>query len=469
MTVENEKISHSSWLILGILSCLGLIAMYAETMVLPAIPAFIKDFQIPYSTSAWVLSAYMISGAVSTPIAGKLSDMYGRKKVLLVVLSIYSAGILAGGFATSLPFMLVARAAQGIGISMFPIAFGIIRESIPEKKLAVAQSIFTATFPAGATIGLLVGANIIQHYGWHATFFTVFPIAVILGLVISRFIRINSSTHLEKTPLDVKGSIMLAITVITFLIGISYLENNSDQITLSIASFVIAAISLTIFIIVEKKSAAPLIDFKLLTNQVLLLAIMILLIVGMCTFMVYQTIPIMIQSPKPLGFGGNEITTATVQLPFMIIFLLGSIMSGFALNRIGNKKLTAIGTILATVGFFSLLFFHSTEHMVSVSLAIIASGLSLGFTGGFNIVLLSTPLRFAGIALGMTLLLNLIGQSIGPSIAAMYQQANQATATGIAGRFPTPEAYNMIFLTAAIISLASVAFALTVVKRVKEA
>jgi MFS family permease len=182
--------------------------------------------------------------------------------------------------------------------------------------------------------------------------------------------------------------------------------------------------------------------------------------------MVYQTIPIMIQSPQPLGFGGSELTTATIQLPFMIIFLIGSIMSGFALNKIGNKRLTAIGTIVSTIGFFSLLLFHSSDYMVTITLAIIAAGLSLGFIGGFNIVLLSTPIQFAGIALGMTLLLNLIGQSIGPSIAGMFQQMHRATVQGVSGSFPTPEAYNLIFLTAAVISLTSVVFALSLNKKV---
>ena len=468
MTVEKEKINRSAWLILCTLSCLGLIAMYAETMVLPAIPAFIRDFEMPYSTSFWILSSYMIAGAVATPIVGKLSDVYGRKKILLIVLSVYSAGILAGGFANSLPFMLAARAAQGVGISMFPIAFGIIREVLPENKLAVGQSVFTATFPAGATIGLLAGANIIQNYGWHATFFTVFPVAVILGLFILKFIHVGSLPHIpeNKMSIDIKGSVVLAITIISFLVGISYLENNTGQGFESIICFAVAGISLAAFIAIEKRTDSPLIDFKLLTNKMLLFGILILLIVGLCTFMVYQTIPIMIQSPQPLGFGGTELTTATIQLPFMIIFLIGSITSGFALNKIGNKRLTAIGTIISTVGFFSLLLFHSTDYMVTITLAIIAAGLSLAFIGGFNIVLLSTPIQFSGIAIGMTLLLNLIGQSIGPSIAGMYLQMYRSTVQGFSGSFPTPEAYNLIFLTAAAISLTSVVFALSLNRKV---
>ena len=468
MTLEKEKIDRSAWLILGTLSCLGLIAMYAETMVLPAIPAFIRDFGMPYNTSSWILSSYMIAGAVATPIAGKLSDVYGRKKILLIVMLIYSTGILAGGFANSLPFMLAARAAQGVGISMFPIAFGIIREVLPEKKLAVGQSVFSATFPAGGTLGLLVGAGIIQNYGWHATFFTVFPVAVILGLFILKFIHIGSLQHIpeNKTSIDIKGSVALAITIISFLGGISYLENNTGQGFESIIFFAVTIVSLTVFIAIEKRTSFPLIDLKLLTNKMLLFGILILLIVGLCTFMVYQTIPIMIQSPQPLGFGGTELTTAAIQLPFMIIFLIGSITSGFALNKIGNKRLTVIGTIVSTVGFFSLLLFHSSDYMVTITLAIIAAGLSFAFIGGFNIVLLSTPIQFAGIALGMTLLLNLIGQSIGPSIAGMFEQMHRSTIQGVSGSFPTPEAYNLIFLTAAAISLTSVVFALSLNRKV---
>jgi MFS family permease len=182
--------------------------------------------------------------------------------------------------------------------------------------------------------------------------------------------------------------------------------------------------------------------------------------------MVYQTIPILVRSPQPLGFGGDAVVTASVQLPFMIVLLVGTIMSGFILNKVGNTRLTLLGTIISAIGFFSLLLFHSTEFMVSVTLAIISAGLSLSITGGFNIVLLSAPIQATGIALGMTLLLNLVGMSIGPSIAAAFQQTYQGTVEGVAGeQFPTQEAYNLIFLTAAIISLAAIALALALARR----
>lgn len=138
---------HTDWkIILGILSCLGLVVMFDETMILPAIPDFIREFNISYSTATWILSAHIISVAVMTPIVGKLSDIYGKKKILLIIMAVYAVGIMSGRFATGIEFMIISRLAQGIGLAMFPIAFAIIRDVLPEKKLAIGQTIFGSTF-----------------------------------------------------------------------------------------------------------------------------------------------------------------------------------------------------------------------------------------------------------------------------------------------------------------------------------
>ena len=106
-------------------------------MLLPAIRDIIREFNISYSTSSWILTAYLISGAVATPIAGKLSDIYGRKKMVLSILVIYIIGICIGGISTNLSVLLLARIIQGIGFLMFPIAIGIIRDQLPMDKLAI--------------------------------------------------------------------------------------------------------------------------------------------------------------------------------------------------------------------------------------------------------------------------------------------------------------------------------------------
>jgi MFS family permease len=452
--------------------------MFDETMILPAIPDFIRDFNISYSTSSWLLSAYIIAAAVMTPIAGKLSDIYGKKKILLIVMAVYAVGILAGRFATNIEFMLAARAAQGVGMAMFPIAFGIIREVLPEKKLAIGQTIFSSTFSGGAIVGLVGGAAIIQNFGWQATFLAILPVAIALWLIIVRFVRVQSPASMEAgievgngnpsndQTIDIKGTLALAATIISFLAGISFLESNSASAGYQVAGlFAASGVSLATFILIEKRVHSPLLDFKLMTSKSFLPPTIILMLVFMSIFMVYLTIPVMVRSPQPLGFGGDAVAVAGVQLPFMVVLLIGTIMSGFILNKIKNSKLTLIGTVISTIGFFTLLMFHSTESMVSIGLAILATGLSLSITGAFNIILLSVPMQVTGIALGMTLLLNLVGMSVGPASAGVFQQMYQGTVEGVAGQFPTQDAYNLIFLTAALISLASVALALAVSRR----
>ena len=466
MSRVESDIHRSGWRTLIILSCLGLIVMFDETMILPAIPDFIRDFNISYSTSSWLLSAYIIAAAVMTPIGGKLSDIYGKKKILLIIMAVYAVGILAGRFAINIEFMLAARIAQGVGMAMFPIAFGIIREVIPEKRLAIGQTMFSSTFSGGAVVGLVGGAAIIQNFGWQATFLAILPAAIALWLIVARFVQIEDMASMESgigvdnvnlskfSIIDIKGTLSLAATIIAFLAGITLLEGNSDGAVYQVAGlFVVSGVSLTVFIVIERKAQLPLLDFLAPT--------IILMLVFMSIFMVYLTIPVMVRSPSPFGFGGNAVAVASVQLPFMIVLLIGTITSGFILNRVKNTKLMLFGTTISTIGFIVVLLFHATENMLSVGLTILAAGLSLSISGGFNLILLSVPMRVTGIALGMTLLLNLVGMSVGPALSGVFQETFKGTAQGVSGYFPTDHAYNIIFVTATLVSLASVVIALS--------
>lgn len=507
--------STSAWFTLAILGSTILITLYGETMLLPAIRDIIRDFDISYSTSSWILTAYLISGAVATPIAGKLSDIYGRKKMVVTILIVYILGISAGGFSTNISLLLVARVIQGIGISMFPIAFGIIRDQLPKEKLAVGVGIFSSMFAAGSVVGLAVGGNIIQSFGWHATFLSIVPVAIILWVIINRFIRddntrsevvekeetsLQTDANAKSGPhptsagadssnrrknLDLKGAITLAVTIASFLLALTYVGNSSGSsgssnvsaFTTQIIVVLLALLSigsLASFIIIERRASSPLIELSLIGGKILLPANVIILIFGMTMFMVYQTIPILVRSPHPFGFGGDAVASAMVQLPFMIVFLVFAPSSGFIVSKIGNLKPTAIGTVIMTVGFFSLFMFHSTESIVAINLAIVAIGISLIQVGAFNITMEYTPRQFSGVSLGMSVVLLLIGSSIGPAIAAIYMQTHQEVISkgvnsgisGSGGSFPSPISYNLIFLTAALVSTISILFVIVLKRRI---
>jgi MFS family permease len=154
----------SPWITLAIMSSVGLISMFADTMILPAIPDLINDFKISYNTSSWILASFLITGAVITPIAGRLSNIYGKKKILLIILGIYAIGISVAALSNNFTSLLIARVIQGIGVPIFPIALGIIRDTFTPEKLAVAQGIISSMFSAGAVIGVAVGGIIIKNF-----------------------------------------------------------------------------------------------------------------------------------------------------------------------------------------------------------------------------------------------------------------------------------------------------------------
>jgi len=473
----SDKIPRSAWKTLAILSLIATMVMYAETMLVPAIPDLIKDFSISYSTSSWILTTYLIAGAIMTPISGKLSDIYGKKKVLLIIMIIYAAGVSAGGFTTNIYSMLLVRLVQGIGMSMFPIAFGIIRDQFPRSKIAIGQGIITSMFAAGAVIGLVGGGHLIQNFGWQATFFSIIPIVLSLLVIIKRFIHIDETekfqpstvdreTQKSKNKIDIPGAIALAVSVTSFLLVLTFMENNTTNSYLVFELAAIAIGFLALFVIIEKRTTFPLIDFKVLLHKSILPANIMVMIVGLSMFMVFQTIPVLVRSPIPLGFGEDPLTTANVQLPFALVLLIFGPTSGFIISKLGSIKPIIAGSIISTTGFCFLFLFHSTESSVAASLAVLSTGLSLTNVGAMNIVMLSTPKQSTGVSLGMSTLIRIIGSSIGPSIAGMYMQTNQMIISGIAGRFPSAYSYNLIFLTATIISLASIIIAIILWKTV---
>jgi fucose permease len=234
----------------------------------------------------------------------------------------------------------------------------------------------------------------------------------------------------------------------------------------------VSVISLILFVRTEKKAPSPLIDFKLLKNKTILSANIINMIVGLTALMVvYQTLPILIRSPPPAGFGGDVTSIAQVQLPYMIVSLIFSVASGFVISKFGNLKPTTIGTIIASVGFFILFMFHSSEAAIASVLILVAIGLALMQIGSVNVVLMSTPKQFSGISLGMNLLIYLMGASVGPVIAGSFLQANQviieSETNNISASFPSPESYDLTFLTAALIAVISIVFSMFLISSTK--
>jgi MFS family permease len=501
---KSEKIPASAWKLLVMLSCIATMVMYAETMLIPAIPDLIMHFHVSYSMSSWILTSYLIAGAVMTPIAGKLSDVYGRKKMLLIIMGIYTIGVSMAGFAPNISFMIIARAVQGIGMSMFPIAFSIIRDQFPRSKISIGQGVITSMFASGAVIGLTVGGLIVENYGWQSTFFTIIPISIALLLTIWRLINIVDTRKVGQSAsqsdvlsydtdnfditdigdkaekfafskmsnlIDIKGAIALTITIISFLLVLTLIETSSSNSMISFEELffiILGLVSFIAFVKIESQEKYPLVDLKLMLNKAILPANLIIMLVGFSMFLVFQTIPILVRNPEPIGFGEDAISAGRIQLPFAIVLLIFGPTSGYIVSKLGSLRPVILGTTITSAGFLGLFLFHSSELLVSINLGILSTGLSLTSVGAMNVIILSTPRQFSGISLGMSTLMRIIGSSIGPALAATYMQMNQTllSPSGVPLFYPSSLSFNLIFLSAVITSLASTGLAVMLRQRV---
>jgi MFS family permease len=181
-------------------------------------------------------------------------------------------------------------------------------------------------------------------------------------------------------------------------------------------------------------------------------------------FMAYPAIVQLVRSPMPLGFGGDAVDAANVQLPFMIMFLVFASVTPLIINRIGKLNPIIIGALASLIGSLGLLMFHSTEIAVSTNLAIIASGLSMTITATWNIVVSSSPKSFIGISVGVGALLLFIGMAIGPALAGVYMESHE-TIDGVQGSYPSLGSYNLVYLTSGLLSAVSLGFVLMLKRR----
>jgi MFS family permease len=485
--------NRSARFLLVLLSSTLLVIMFSETMLLPAIPEIMQDFNIPYSTAAWIFSAYLIVAAVMTPIAGKLSDIYGNKKILLILLILYVVGVVAGGFSDNISFLLASRIIQGVGLAAVPVAFSIIRDSFPPEKLSMPVGVFSSAASGGSVVGLLIGASIIQNFGWHATFLFIAPAAMIVTFMIARFVPTDDKfkqlqqqqEHLQpsvndnnsgeknvsnrrKSMIDIKGAIALSATITSFLIALTFIENsNSLENSIGIAgiSFILSAASLILFIFIEKRTKMPLIDLWLIKQRILFPTYVMMIVTGTTIFLVYPTIVQLVRSPQPAGFGGDAVYAAYVQLPFMLVFLIFSSATSYIISKLGKIMPTVLGSAISIAGEVGLLMLHSTGLLVSINLTIIAIGLALTMTAIWNLIVSSAPREFMGISTAIGALLSFIGMAIGPALAGTYMHTFYISIEGIAGLYPSPESFNMIFFTAAALSAVSLTFSLLLKRR----
>jgi MFS family permease len=427
--MENRPKRKTTW-ILVILASMAMMVMFIEIMLVPALPLIGQDFPDQTEWLPWVLSIYLLVGAVATPLVGRLGDIYGKKRVLIVVMIIYFVALVGCGFSLeisnallgyqSINVLLFFRALQGIGMGMFVLAFGIVRDTFPEDRVPVAIGLISAMFSVGVGLGLVGGGYITSVAKWTDAFHIVAPIFG--ALIIAAYYLIHDPVLVRKGSIDYPGAFTLGIGIMALLLALTQGEewgwSSSGVITL----FAVAAVSLVVFIIIEMRSRDPIVRPSLMAKRGILGGNVVALFVGLCMFMVYQTVPFFLLTPTEAGgyFGLTDtLEVGLYMLPSSLAQLAVGPLGGRFSKKIGASNVLAIGVGILTVGFVSLVFLNSTFWQLMFSLIIFGVGVALCMVSMINVVVQSCPREEFGVASGMNTLFRIVGGSIGPVLASV--------------------------------------------------
>ncbi|MDE1846206.1 MAG: MFS transporter [Candidatus Micrarchaeota archaeon] len=394
-----------------------IIVMYIETMIISSLPSIAKQFDVNAANVSLVLSMYIVAGVALSPIVGKLADIYGKKKVLIRVLAIYSISVALTGFAPNFTSLVILRAFQGIGLTVFPLAISLIQEQFPRDKVPQALGIVGAMFGAGMSIGLPIGSFVSNTYGWQITYFTAVPFVLLFSILIGLFIK--ESRHMQPdAKVDYIGSIGLAVFLGSLVFALSEGATFGWGSNAIILLFAFAILVFALLIPYEKKNADAVLDFNLLKIRNVVAANLIFLAVGIGIFLAYQTFVYQFESPVPTGYGQSIFATGLLMVPFAIMSLIIPPIVGRFLPRFGVKPFYLFGSALTILGFLVAAFAPSILYLV-IGAALVGIGLSGLNIPTMNLLVLSVEGRQIGLAASMNSVFGFFGSALGAPIAGV--------------------------------------------------
>ena len=205
-----------------------ILILYVHTSLTPALTLMVDYFDTDYGTVSWVLTAYLVSGAAVTIVIGRLADIYGAKKMLLLVFLCYIIGTVLGGFAQNIYTLIVFRTIQGVAVAVVPITVRIARDMFPKEKFPYAQGVILSMYQGGSAIGLVLGAAVVYYGGWQAVFYSAIPFALMFFFLLWKFIPKDSVTLPKNTAYNDKvprrhGRVIDIPGIITMVLAICYI------------------------------------------------------------------------------------------------------------------------------------------------------------------------------------------------------------------------------------------------------
>jgi EmrB/QacA subfamily drug resistance transporter len=394
-----------------------------QSLVTPVLPTIQAGLHTTQNTVTWVLTAYLLSASIFTPIMGRLGDMFGKERFLVVALIALTVGSLLAAVASSVGVMIFARVIQGVGGGVLPLSFGIIRDEFPKERVAGAVGVIAA---AAAGFGIVVAGPIVDALDYHWLFWIP---AIVLALAgIAAHLVVPESPVRTAGRISWSAAVLLSGWLVALLVGISEAPSWGWASARVIGLLALAVLLAVGWVVVESRSAHPLIDMKMMRIPTVWTTNLVALLFGVGMYAAFAFLPEFLQTSSSAGYGfGASITqSGLILLPASAaMFLLGS-LSGRLSRRFGAKSVLVAGALISIVTFALLTFAHTQIWEILLAMVIQGVGFGLAFASMSNLVVQAVPPEQTGVASGMNANIRTIGGSIGAAVMSSIVTAGAA-------------------------------------------
>ncbi|REE99577.1 MFS transporter [Thermomonospora umbrina] len=448
--------------VVPLLAFLGVMA-YALSMavVTPALPLIQEGLGTTPGGAAWALTAMTLSAAVGTPLIGRLGDMFGPRRVLLVVLAVTVVGMVVAALATSLPVLLAGRAVAGVGGGVFPLAYTIIRDVYPPHRTASAVGLMSSMLGLGGALSWVIAGPIIDWFGWRWLLWV--PVAGLLPGLAAAWWIVPRSPRRSAERIDWWGAVLFAAWLVC---GLTALTQGpawgwADPAVLGLLGA--AAALAGCWLLVESRVAAPLVDLRLMRRRGVWTANAASMLSGYALMAGGILFPLLVQAPEStgFGFGGTATQAALLQLPASVAMTVAGLTAGMLDRRIGSRAVLLAGSALTLTGYAYVAFAHDAMWQLHAGGLVRGIGLGLAYAAVANLVVAAVPAAQTGAATGVNTLIRTVGASLGTQASAAFVAASAAAPGGT----PSEGGFVMGFAAAAAVMTAAMALAFVAPRR----
>jgi EmrB/QacA subfamily drug resistance transporter len=413
-------------LTLAVLALGGLAYALLSSAVVPALPTMRADLGTSETGITWLLTGYLLAASVGTSILGRLGDMYGKERLLLLTLVILAAGTLLAAVSSSLPLLNAARFIQGAGGGIFPLAYGIVRDEFPADKVAGGIGMLSAILGIGGGLGIVLSGVILQHLDYHWLFWIPLVAVVAAALATWRFV--------PESPVRTPGKInWLAAALMT--IGLSAVLLAISQTTswgwISAKTLGLTAFGVLVtlaWIAVEVRSREPLIDMTMMRVRGVWTTNSAAFLLGAGLYASFVVFPQFAQLPTStgFGFGASVVVSGLYLLPATIGMTILGLRAGPIAARFGSRNALLAGTLFATASFAMLALAHEHPFDLLIAAALLGIGIGLAFAALGNLIVQAVPAEQTGVASGMNNVMRTLGGALGGQLSATFIADNMA-------------------------------------------